>query len=88
MLQNSNSLNPGFGDATAQGGAWGVPKVIYASRTHSQLSQAMQEMKRTQYNHLTAAVIGSRDQLCIHPEVQKEVNNANKVTRSIFFYSI
>lgn len=52
----------------------GVPKIIYASRTHSQISQAMQELKRTSYNHVKAAVIGSRDQLCIHPDLAKETN--------------
>lgn len=56
-----------------------VPKVIYASRTHSQLTQAMQELKRSSYRHLKAAVIGSRDQLCIHPDVMKETSNANKI---------
>lgn len=39
---------------------------------------AMQELKRTSYNHVKAAVIGSRDQLCIHPDLAKE-NNANKI---------
>lgn len=71
-----------------------VPKIIYSSRTHSQLSQAMQEMKRTSYNHLKAAVIGSRDQLCIHPEVSKETSNVSKLhmcklkvtTRTCSFY--
>uniref|UniRef100_A0A336L6I5 Regulator of telomere elongation helicase 1 homolog n=1 Tax=Culicoides sonorensis TaxID=179676 RepID=A0A336L6I5_CULSO len=63
----------------AKGGAWGVPKIIYASRTHSQLSQAMAEMKRTSYNFMKAAVIGSRDQLCIHTDVVKELGNANKM---------
>ncbi|XP_063703701.1 regulator of telomere elongation helicase 1 homolog [Culicoides brevitarsis] len=63
----------------AKGGAWGVPKIIYASRTHSQLSQAMAEMKRTTYSYMKAAVVGSRDQLCIHPDVTKESGNSNKI---------
>lgn len=58
---------------------WMMPKIIYASRTHSQLTQAAQEMKRTAYAFMKATVLGSRDQLCIHPEVSQESNNANKV---------
>ena len=58
---------------------WSMPKIIYASRTHSQLSQAMQELKRTSYKHVQVAVLGSRDQLCIHPEVSKETNSSNKI---------
>lgn len=38
----------------------------------------MQELKRTSYNHMRAAVIGSRDQLCIHPDLSNE-SNANKI---------
>ncbi|KAH8420535.1 hypothetical protein KR009_011261 [Drosophila setifemur] len=57
---------------------WGVPKVIYASRTHSQLTQAMRELKRTAYANMRSVVLGSRDQLCIHPEVMRESGNANK----------
>ncbi|XP_050665196.1 regulator of telomere elongation helicase 1 homolog [Leptidea sinapis] len=59
--------------------SWGMPKIIYSSRTHSQLSQAMQELKRSSYKHVKVAVLGSRDQMCIHPEVSKESNNMNKV---------
>ncbi|XP_044007335.1 regulator of telomere elongation helicase 1 homolog isoform X2 [Aphidius gifuensis] len=58
---------------------WTMPKIIYASRTHSQLSQAMQELKRTAYSHVKVSVIGSRDQMCIHPEISKEKNSANKI---------
>ncbi|XP_047476480.1 regulator of telomere elongation helicase 1 homolog [Penaeus chinensis] len=65
------------------GAAWGEksapPKIIYSSRTHSQLSQAVNELKRTTYSYLKVAVLGSRDQMCIHPEVSKETNNNNKV---------
>lgn len=56
-----------------------VPKIIYASRTHSQITQAIQELKRSGYGHMKAAVIGSRDQLCINTEVLKETTNAAKV---------
>lgn len=38
----------------------------------------MQELKRTGYSYVKAAVIGSRDQLCIHPDLAKE-SNANKI---------
>lgn len=59
-----------------------IPKIIYASRTHSQISQAIQELKRSGYGHMRAAVIGSRDQLCINSEVMKETTNAAKVNSS------
>ncbi|TMW51728.1 hypothetical protein DOY81_003220 [Sarcophaga bullata] len=74
---------------------WGIPKIIYASRTHSQLTQAMQELKRTSYSFMRAVVLGSRDQLCIHPDVMREQGNANKIqlcklrvqTRTCSFHS-
>ncbi|XP_044256116.1 regulator of telomere elongation helicase 1 homolog [Tribolium madens] len=73
----------------------GMPTIIYASRTHSQLSQAMQELKRTNYNHMKATVLGSREQMCVHQEVLKEKSNAMKVhlcrlklrERSCHFYN-
>ncbi|KAB7494881.1 Regulator of telomere elongation helicase 1-like protein [Armadillidium nasatum] len=83
----------------AVGGMWkqgnGIPKIIYSSRTHSQLSQAISELKRTTYKHMKMSVLGSRDQLCIHPEVSKETNNNNKVQmcqvrvkgRNCYFYN-
>jgi regulator of telomere elongation helicase 1 len=83
----------GTGPGTSK--SWGCPKIIYASRTHSQLTQAMQELKRTKYHYMKAAVLGSRDQMCINPEVQAETGNAAKthmcrlkvLTRSCGFHS-
>ncbi|ORM39969.1 Regulator of telomere elongation helicase 1 -like protein [Babesia sp. Xinjiang] len=66
-----NSSNP-----SSKGGKGKGPQrmnIIYASRTHSQLKQVIKEAKKTSYSHefaakgLTTVVLGSRDQLCIHP---------------------
>ncbi|KAK4886994.1 hypothetical protein RN001_003265 [Aquatica leii] len=73
----------------------GMPTIIYASRTHSQISQAMQELKKTAYSHMKAIVIGSRELLCIHPDIIKEEDQATKIhlcqakmqTRSCNFYN-
>ncbi|XP_013184339.1 regulator of telomere elongation helicase 1 homolog [Amyelois transitella] len=73
-----DTLKSGAGKAK-ENASWGMPKIIYSSRTHSQLTQAMQELKRSSYRHVKATVLGSRDQMCIHPEVSKETNNSNKV---------
>ncbi|KAF3450771.1 hypothetical protein FNV43_RR06860 [Rhamnella rubrinervis] len=45
-----------------------LPTIIYASRTHSQIRQVIQELKRTTYRP-KMVVLGSREQLCIHDEV-------------------
>ncbi|ESO04380.1 hypothetical protein HELRODRAFT_79366 [Helobdella robusta] len=73
----------------------GAPKIIYASRTHSQLNQAVHEFKRTSYSYMKAVVIGSREQMCIHPTIMKETSNTSKVymcrakvsSRSCHFYN-
>jgi regulator of telomere elongation helicase 1 len=43
-------------------------RIIYASRTHSQLTQVIRELKKTSCT-LRVSVIGSRDHLCIRPDV-------------------
>jgi regulator of telomere elongation helicase 1 len=54
-----------------------IPKIYYASRTHSQLTQVMKELRNTGYNPVVS-VLGSRDQLCIHEEVYKAPSFAKK----------
>ncbi|XP_004302912.1 PREDICTED: regulator of telomere elongation helicase 1 homolog [Fragaria vesca subsp. vesca] len=44
------------------------PTIIYASRTHSQIRQVIQELKRSSYRP-KMVVLGSREQLCIHEDV-------------------
>ena len=58
---------------------FGFPKIIYSSRTHTQLSQAMQELKTTAYRHLKASVLGSREQMCVHADVVREESFSAKV---------
>ena len=47
-----------------------VPTIIYASRTHSQLSQVVKELRNTRYRP-KHAVLGSRQQMCVNPKVRK-----------------
>ncbi|XP_057679215.1 regulator of telomere elongation helicase 1 isoform X2 [Corythoichthys intestinalis] len=71
-----------------------VPQIIYASRTHSQLTQVVNELKNTSYKP-KVSVLGSREQLCINPEVRRQESNHVKVhmcrakvsTRSCVFYN-
>jgi len=44
------------------------PIIIYASRTHSQLSQVVRELRNTRYRP-RHAVLGSREHMCVHPKV-------------------
>jgi regulator of telomere elongation helicase 1 len=45
-----------------------IPKIIYASRTHSQLTQVIRELKKSSY-HPQVTVLGSREHFCVHPSV-------------------
>jgi regulator of telomere elongation helicase 1 len=49
------------------------PVIIYASRTHSQLTQVIKELKNTSYEPKTT-ILGSRNQMCVHPQVKKYEN--------------
>ncbi|KAJ2842582.1 ATP-dependent DNA helicase chl1, partial [Coemansia brasiliensis] len=49
-----------------------ITKIIYASRTHSQLQQFVSEIKRTQFGkNIQCVVLGSRAQLCTNATVRK-----------------
>ena len=44
--------------------------IIYASRTHAQLAQVVSELRNSGYSP-RMSVLGSREQLCIHPSISK-----------------
>lgn len=47
------------------------PKIIYSSRTHSQIAQFLHEIKKTVYADLKCVTLGSRKNLCINDSVSK-----------------
>eukprot|EP00051_Salpingoeca_urceolata_P016967 m.228503 g.228503 ORF g.228503 m.228503 type:complete len:1130 (+) comp18829_c1_seq1:180-3569(+) len=55
----------------------GLPQIIFASRTHSQLSQVAKELKATSYKP-RVCLLASRDQLCLNKEVQAAESNTAK----------
>jgi len=55
---------------TSTGTSRRVPTIIYASRTHSQLSQVVRELRNTRYRP-KHAVLGSREQMCVNPKVKR-----------------
>jgi len=64
------------------GGNWSPPvrhKIIYSSRTHSQLSQAVAELGRTTYRYMRVSILGSRDQLCVNPAVMEAPSSREKL---------
>jgi len=54
-------------------------KIIYSSRTHSQLSQAVAELAGTTYRYMKVAILGSRDQLCVNPAVMEASSSREKL---------
>lgn len=66
------------------------PKVFYCSRTHSQLSQFVQEIKKTKYwkendNSLMTVVLASRANYCINPAVSRaaDINMINEKCKDL-----
>ncbi|KAJ1404107.1 P-loop containing nucleoside triphosphate hydrolase [Sesbania bispinosa] len=68
-MKNNNKSEGITEDSLSQSEDSGFPTILYASRTHSQIRQVIQELKRTSYRP-KMVVLGSREQLCIHDEVK------------------
>ena len=69
-----------------QAGAATTParcRIVYASRTHSQLSQVIEEFRRSPYNSISSVILASRDQLCINESLAtfQDKNQMCKVKR-------
>ena len=79
LLQNSQSTSElNSQSTTTESKRNRVPTVIYASRTHSQLSQVVRELRNTRYRP-RHAVLGSREQMCVNPQVKKANATASDI---------
>lgn len=53
-----------------------ITQIIYCSRTHSQISQFINEIKATGFHtKIRVITLGSRKNLCIHPDFNKELSD-------------
>lgn len=57
-------------------------KIIYCSRTHSQVAQMVSSLKKTPYRP-KMAILGSRDRMCIHQDLRPRdvVNGGGRETK-------
>ena len=61
--------------------AYPLPKIIYCSRTHSQLNQFVNEIKSTEmYKNIRLVSLGSRKNFCINHEVNRPGVSDSKLT--------
>lgn len=78
QMTQSTSVLPSQADTTEPIKPHRVPTIIYASRTHSQLSQVVRELRNTRYRP-KHAVLGSREQMCVNPKVKKANATASDI---------
>ncbi|KAF9923549.1 DEAD H (Asp-Glu-Ala-Asp His) box helicase 11 [Linnemannia zychae] len=72
-----NGRRPGFG-LDDEDEEPDVLKIYYCSRTHSQLSQFIDELRKTSYGeHLHVVSLGSRKSLCINDRFRKKASTKN-----------
>jgi regulator of telomere elongation helicase 1 len=73
----------GLGAAGLGGAPSNLGTIVYTSRTHSQLSQVVRELKNTSYAP-KICILGSRQQLCVHPRVSQESGSVqNNMCRTL-----
>lgn len=53
-----------------------TPRIIYCSRTHSQVAQMVASLRKTPYRP-KMAVLGSRERLCIHKKIQDRSSSSD-----------
>ena len=67
--EKENVVSPDAPAAAATRTPPKVPRIYYATRTHSQIAQVVKELKRTAYRP-SMVVLGSREQYCVNKSVR------------------
>ena len=57
-------------------------KILYTTRTHSQITQIIRELRKTCYKPKTA-ILSSRDYSCVNDEIKKNQTGTGKITGTI-----
>ena len=72
-------------DADDYAGMAGIemPQILYCSRTHTQISQFVHEIRRTEFPHTRVVSLASRRNMCINSEVQKLTSDATMSERCL-----
>ncbi|RUS20706.1 hypothetical protein BC937DRAFT_94556 [Endogone sp. FLAS-F59071] len=60
-----------------------LPKIYFGSRTHKQISQIVKELKTNTIYRPRMAILGSRNHMCIHPEVSTSSNKNERCTEML-----
>ena len=60
-----------------------LPKIYFATRTHSQVKQIGKELSRTGYNNTKMTILGSRDQYCVHQSAKKFESGVNEACKHL-----
>lgn len=60
-----------------------MSKIIFTSRTHSQLKQVVKEFKLTNYKTMNSAILGSRKHMCINEDVKDSGDNIHPICKSL-----
>lgn len=58
----------------------GLPQIVYCSRTHSQISQFVSEVRKTAFASVRCVTLGSRRQLCVNRAVNNGSSSDARIT--------
>ncbi|KAI8097765.1 uncharacterized protein BX664DRAFT_258614 [Halteromyces radiatus] len=76
----SNSITSSSQSSAIQRSLEKIPKIYVCSRTHKQIEQLIGELKELTNYRPRMTVLGSREQLCVHPKVSKSANKNDDCT--------